>query len=138
VKTPSKNVDDVSHIAYPRQDRLADIKKKARKTPRSDYENPQKIVSEDTSTKKNQPPNPYTEASTRIARRIASESPPQQPCPTTIRHFLKDSKTGFSRSCVVSLDKARAVLGAWKIILVIKSRLAQGSIPVCKAFQRKV
>jgi hypothetical protein len=31
VKTPSKNVDDVSHIAYPRQDRLADIKEKSQK-----------------------------------------------------------------------------------------------------------
>jgi len=51
---------------------------------------------------------------------------------------LKDSKTGFSRSYVVSLDKARAVPGAWKIILVIESRLAQGSIPDVLTFQRKV
>jgi hypothetical protein len=50
---------------------------------------------------------------------------------------LKDSKTGFSRSYVVSLDKARAVLGAWKIILVIESRLAQGSIPDVHSFPAK-
>ncbi len=47
---------------------------------------------------------------------------------------MKDSETGFSRSYVVSLDKARAVPRAWKIILVIQSRLAQGSIPGVHSF----
>jgi hypothetical protein len=31
VKTPSRNADDMGHPAYPKQDRLADIKKKSQK-----------------------------------------------------------------------------------------------------------
>ena len=131
-----KDVDDVSHLAYPRQDRLVDIKKKSQKnaalsiakthgkwpvkTPVPKGSNHQTRIQ---SINNNRP-----QAGLRV---------PLEQRPATIKQCLKDSRTGFSCLHVGSLDKARAVPGAWKTILVGESRPAQDGVSDVCSFPAK-